>query len=77
MKWLDSRVHKPNSNAFHQYPVIFLYEGFLFTGYAGWMPINDYTDGEWINIRCTNTNKLEPAKVLYWTELPKWPENLR
>lgn len=72
--WKDSRLHKPTSNHYDRYPVVFLYCGSTFTGYASWMPKNGYTDGDWIEITCTNGNKLSESEVLYWMELPKKPE---
>lgn len=75
MKWLDSRVEKPQSNSFDCYMVCFLYGGSVFLGRADWMPKDGYTDGDWQNARCTNGNKLG-GEVLYWMKHPEQPEIL-
>lgn len=72
MKFIDSRVEKPSSNSFNTYFVTFLYYGSLFIGFADWMPKDNYTDGDWINIRSTNGNNLG-GEVLYWTKHPSIP----
>ncbi len=72
--WLDTRLKKPNCNHCDKYPVVFNIIGDKLTvGYATWMPKNDYTDGDWINITFTNGNGISDAVPLYWMELPKAP----
>jgi hypothetical protein len=73
MKWLDSRLAKPTSNHFDTYFVTFLSSESVFLGFANWMPINGYTDGQWEKVRCTNGNPID-GEVLYWMPHPKRPE---
>lgn len=72
MKFIDSRIEKPSCNSFDTYFVTFFYCGSVFIGFADWMPKDGYTDGDWINIRCTNGNKLG-GEVLYWSKHPSIP----
>lgn len=68
--WIDSRVCSPSSNSFNTYFVEFLYCDSTHLGLADWMPKDNYTDGDWENVRCTNGNKLG-GEVLYWMPHPK------
>lgn len=64
-KWKDARLHKPNCNSFNMYPVIFkLTDRIASVGISGWMPKNNYTDGDWINVCFTNGNTQESCDVL-------------
>lgn len=74
MKWLDSRVHKPSSNRFDKYTVAFLFPitGSVLLGQASWMPKDQYTDGDWIELTFMNGNPVE-GEVLYWMPHPKIP----
>lgn len=73
MKWKDARIYKPDCNSFQNYFVTFLCEESIFLGLAGWMPKDNYTDGDWQEVRCTNNNPLGGI-VLYWMEHPQIPE---
>jgi hypothetical protein len=68
--WLDSRTNKPNSNRSDRYLVLFYYCGSIFEGIARWMPKDNYTDGDWIEVECTNGNDLS-GEVLYYRNFPK------
>lgn len=70
MKWVDSRIVKPTSNHFDTYFVEFLCSGITMLGFADWMPKDNYTDGEWENVRSTNGNRLG-GEVLYWMDHPE------
>lgn len=73
MSWYDSRTEKPNSNHFDTYFVVFFIAGISMLGLADWMPKDNYTDGDWQNIRATNGNPLS-GEVLYWMPHPTKPE---
>lgn len=73
MKWLDTRIHKPSTNGYSRYTVIFQYEDLVLVGTAAFMPKNNYTDGDWEDCRTTNGNALG-GEVLYYMENPKLPE---
>lgn len=73
MKWLDSRIHKPNSNHYDKYVVVFYYSGSQFLGFASWVPKDGYSDGDWANTECTNGNPLD-GEVLYWMRHPNLPD---
>lgn len=68
--WLDTRIHKPHSNSWRRYPVMFLHGEFLFDGYAFYGPDGcDYTSGVWKDPECRNGNPLG-GEVLYWMKIP-------
>ena len=70
MKWLDSRIHKPDCNSFRKYYVIANVNGLLMQGLSGWWPKDDYTDGYWYEFEFTNGNKQGRHEVLYWMQWP-------
>lgn len=72
--WKDSRLEKPNCNACSQYIVIFrLLDRIPMMGLAIWMPKDNYTDGEWEEVTCTNGNKQGRKEVLFWRQWPNGP----
>ena len=75
MNWYDSRLKKPSPNSAEVYPVIFLYCNSIFPGYCMYRPKNNYTDGDWGEPYCTNTNSLG-GQVLYWSDRPNVPQSL-
>ncbi len=85
MKWKDSRVYKPNCNSCCRYPVIYLHawgsftgkEGSVGKGFATWMPKNNYTDGDWIEIQIQmHSGKYDNMTVLYWMDIEEYPEGV-
>lgn len=76
-KWFDSRVKKPNCKMACIYPVIFYCHGVsVLNGYATWMPKDQYTDGDWVNVMGTNSGKHSNSLVLYWKDIPERPEGI-
>ena len=74
-KWLDSRIHKPSPISYNVYVVIFLLckdSKITATGYCGYMPCDNYTNGSWETPMHTNLNQTG-GEVLYWMEMPKIP----
>jgi len=74
-KWLDTRTHKPSPKSYSVYVVIFLSSKdsrIITTGYCGYMPCDDYTDGSWEKPMYTNRNPAQ-GEVLYWMEMPDQP----
>lgn len=75
-EWRDSRISRPGSNSFETYIVTFSItelEGSRFLGFADWMPKNNYTDGDWLNIRHSNGKNVDSGCVLYWMPHPDFP----
>jgi len=44
-------------------------------GLCGWMPTNNYTDGEWQSPKARNGNEIG-GEVLYWMEWPQRPKDV-
>jgi len=77
-KWLDTRIHKPSPNSYNVYVVIFLLSKdskITTTGYCGYMPCDNYTNGFWSEPMHTNLNQTG-GEVLYWMEMPKQPSDV-
>lgn len=75
MKWKDARLHKPTSNHYDRYAVLFEHCGSVMQGFASWAPKNAYTDGDWENVECTNGNGLG-GTVLFWHPFLTKPEDI-
>ena len=76
-KWLDSRVHKPSPKSYKLYTVIFLSHKTTIrsSGYCGYMPTENYTDGDWQKPMYENSNPAS-GEVLYWMEMPEHPSDV-
>lgn len=77
LRWLDSRTSIPDPNSCNVYHVIFEEIGLLSVGMATFYPTDGYTNGEWKNVQCTNTNPRSQGKVLFWMQNPSFPEFLK
>lgn len=66
--WKDARLHKPPSNGYRRYAVIFESCGIASKGFAGWMPRPCYREGDWTSVTYDNNNGVSGAQVLYWHE---------
>lgn len=73
-KWVDSRLTKPNCNRFNKYITIVDLAGIPMLMLTEWIPVNNYTDGDWGNSEGTNGNKHGKEPVLYWMEWPNKPQ---
>lgn len=69
--WLDTRIHKPTSNAFYYYQVVFFYCDRLFVGYCGYAPING-----WDKPKSFTGNKID-GQVIAYRENPPIPKFIR